>query len=60
MEEDHLTNASIPGVRRLRDIKASTDKIRRDTTYTSTSSKMLNKKSIKIAVDRCHCHCLIF
>ena len=35
MKEVHLTNASIPGVRCLREIKASTNKRRRDTTYTS-------------------------
>ena len=35
MNEVHLTNASIPGVRCLREMKASTNKRRRDTTYTS-------------------------
>ena len=35
MKEIHLTNASIPGVRCLREMKASTSKRRRDTTYTS-------------------------
>ena len=35
MKEVHLTNASIPGVRCLREMKASTNKNRRDTTYTS-------------------------
>ena len=33
MKEVHLTNASIPGVRCLRDMTASTNKRRRDTTY---------------------------
>ena len=44
MKEVHLTNSSIPGVRCLRDIKASTNKRRRDTTYTS---KMVIKTVIK-------------
>ena len=35
MKEVHLTNASIPGVRCLREMNASTNKRRRDTTYTS-------------------------
>ena len=35
MKDVHLTNASIPGVRCLREMKASTIKRRRDTTYTS-------------------------
>ena len=35
MKEVHLTNESIPGVRCLREMKASTNKRRRDTTYTS-------------------------
>ena len=35
MKEVHLTNASIPGVRCLREMKASTNKRRRETTYTS-------------------------
>ena len=34
MKEVHLTNASIPRVRCLREIKASTNKRRRDSTYT--------------------------
>jgi hypothetical protein len=41
MKEVHLTSASIPGVRCLREMKASTNKRRRDTTYTS---KMIVKK----------------
>ena len=40
MKEVHLTNASIPGVRCLREMKASTNKRRRDTTYTC---KMITK-----------------
>ena len=36
MEEVHLTNASILGVRCLRDMTASTNKRIRDTTYTRT------------------------
>ena len=35
MKEVHLTKASIPGVRCLREMKASTNKRKRDTTYTS-------------------------
>ena len=34
MKEVHSTNASIPGVRCLREMKASTNKRRRETTYT--------------------------
>jgi hypothetical protein len=35
MKEVHLTNPSIPGVRCLREMKASTNKIRRDAIYAS-------------------------
>ena len=35
MKEVHLTSTSIPGGRCLREMKASTNKRRRDTTYTS-------------------------
>ena len=35
MKEVHLTSASISGARCLREMKASTNKRRRDTTYTS-------------------------
>ena len=41
MKEVHLTNASIPGVRCLREMKASTIKRRRDATY---ASKIIVKK----------------
>ena len=44
MNEVHLTNASIPEVRCLREMKASTNKKRRDTTYTC---KMIDKTAIK-------------
>ena len=46
MKEIHLTvnDASIPGVRYLREMKASTNKRRRDTTYTS---KMIERKAIE-------------
>ena len=50
MKEDHLTNASVPGVRRPRDIKAFTNKRRRDTTYSSSSKILKKKKSQSIAV----------
>ena len=43
MNEVHLTNVSIPGVRCLREMKASTNKIRRDTIYTS---KMIVERGI--------------
>ena len=55
MKEVHLTNASIPGVRCLREMNASTNRRRRDTTYTSimiektaTVNLSLNKKYAKI------------
>ena len=35
MKVVHLTNASIPGVRCLREMKASTNRSRRDDAYTS-------------------------
>ena len=44
MKEVHLTNVSIPGVRYRREMKASTNKRRRDTTYVS---KMIVKKTKK-------------
>ena len=44
MKEVHLTNASIPGVRYLREMKASTNKRSRDATY---ASNMTVKKGIK-------------
>ena len=43
MKEVHLTNTSIPGVRCLREMKASTNRKRRDTKYTC---KMIEKKVI--------------
>jgi len=46
MKEVHLTNASIPGVRCLREMKASTNKIRRDIIYTS-------KKIVKPEIMEC-------
>ena len=49
MKEVHLTNASIPGVRCLREMKASTIKRRRDTTYTS---KMTIKNANKLDINR--------
>ena len=42
MKEVHLTSASIPGVSCLREMKASTNKRRRDTTY---KSKMIVVKA---------------
>ena len=45
MKEVHLTNESIPGVRRLREMKASTNKRRRDNTYGSERHK--NKERIR-------------
>ena len=46
MKEIHLTvnDARIPGVRYLREMKTSTNKRRRDTTYTS---KMIERKAIE-------------
>ena len=44
MKEVHLTNASIPGVRYLREMKASTNKRRREATY---ASKIIVKKVYK-------------
>ena len=42
MNEVHLTNASIPGVRCLREMKASTNKRRRDITY---NCKKIDKRA---------------
>ena len=44
IKEVHLTNASIPGVRCLREMNASTNKRRRDITYTS---KVITKTGIR-------------
>ena len=49
MKEVHLTNASIPGVRNLSEMKASTNKRRRAATYVS---KMIVKKARRKYVNR--------
>ena len=43
MKEVHLTNASIPGVRCLREMKASTNKRRRETTYTMIAKTIITQ-----------------
>ena len=49
MKEVHLTNASIPGVRYLREMKASTNKRRRDTTYAmSVKTKITTVGHLKL------------
>ena len=51
MKEVHLTNASIPGVRCLRDMKASTNKRRRDTTYARSVKTEITTTSQGLARD---------
>ena len=41
MKEVHLTNASIPGVRSLRAMKASTNKRSHDITYPMTAKTII-------------------
>ena len=49
MKKVHLTKASIPGVRYLREMKASTNKRRREATY---ASKIIVKKVYKECPNR--------
>jgi hypothetical protein len=52
MKEVHLTNASISGVRCLREMKASTNKRRRDTTYSSKMIVETGRLAAKVCSNR--------